>query len=207
MLASKSKVYLNFPFGSQQHMLHPATIGEAGDRNYTAELEEPDPFLRPGQDLFVYYYLGPKFVKQPARLDVIMQTDPMLVIGFQVTGEPMSAESRERFRVSTVMANLTAAVGAEAECLLLDVSTTGFAVEATQHYEIGQVVSATLRYQNRQFTGKARVQSIRQLDMGRIRYGLHAVEDTASGGDLRKGQQHISAAIEREQLRRLARRR
>ncbi|MHC4776219.1 MAG: PilZ domain-containing protein [Planctomycetota bacterium] len=117
----------------------------------------------------------------------------------------MSAEGRERFRVSTVMADLTATVGAEAECKLLDVSTTGFAVEATQRYEIGQVVSVTLRYQDRQFSGKARIQSIRELELGRIRYGLHAVDDKASGGELRKGQQHITAAIEREQLRRRAR--
>jgi len=206
MLASGTKIFLNLPHGSQRHVLHPATVTKAGKRDYTAQLEEADPILRPGQDLFVYYYLGPKFVKQPARLDAVGQADPSLVVGFQTTGEPMSAEGRGRFRVSTVMANLTAAVGAEAECTLLDVSTTGFAVEATQRYEIGQIVSVTLRYQDRQFRGKARIQSIRELDLGRLRYGLHAVDDRASGGDLRKGQQHISAAIEREQLRRLARR-
>ncbi|MHC4129010.1 MAG: PilZ domain-containing protein [Planctomycetota bacterium] len=144
-------------------------------------------------------------MKQPARLDAVGQDDPTPVVGFQTTGEPVSAEGRERFRVSTVMADLTATVGAEAECKLLDVSTTGFAVEATQRYEIGQVVSVTLRYQDRQFSGKARIQSIRELELGRIRYGLHAVDDKASGGELRKGQQHITAAIEREQLRRRAR--
>ncbi len=144
-------------------------------------------------------------MKQPARLDAVGQDDPTPVVGFQTTGEPVSAESRERFRVSTVMADLTAAVGAEAECKLLDVSTSGFAIEATQRYEVGQVVSVTLRYQGGEFSGKARVQSIRELDLGRIRYGLHAVEDRASGGELRKGQQYISAAVEREQLRRRAR--
>jgi len=66
-------------------------------------------------------------------------------------------------------------------------------------------VSVTLRYEGSQFSGEARIQSIRQLDQSRIRYGLHAIDDRMSGGDLRKGQQHISAAIEREQLRRLSR--
>jgi hypothetical protein len=33
---------------------------------------------------------------------------------------------------------------------------------------------------------------------------VHSIEDKESGGDLRKGQQLISAAVEREQLRRRA---
>ena len=205
MLAPDTRIFLNLPRSSRRHLLHPARITEAGPRGYTAELEETDLLLGPGQDLFVYYYLRHKFVKQAARVDAVMQTDPALVVAFQTTSEPMPGEGRESFRVSTVMADLTATVGAETECRLLDVSTTGFAVEATQRYEVGQVVSVTLRYQGRQFSGKARVQSIRELDLGKIRYGLHAVEDRASGGDLRKGQQHISAAVEREQLRRLSR--
>ena len=205
MLASETKVFLSLPHESQRRILHPATVKEASKRGYTAELEESDVALQAGQDLFGYYELKRKFVKQPARIDAVMQTAPMLVIGFQITGEPMSAESREWFRVSTVMANLTASVGAEPECRLLDVSTAGFAVEAATRYEIGQIVPVTLRYENGQFSGEARIQSIREMEKGRFRYGLHAVEEKASGGDLRKGQQHISAAIEREQLRRLSR--
>jgi hypothetical protein len=205
MLAPDMKILLNLPRGTRRHLLHPAVIRDAGSSGYTAELEESDLHLAPGQDLFVYYFLRHKFVKQPARLDAVMQTSPTLVVAFQTTDEPMSAEGRETFRVSTVLADLTATVGAETECRLLDVSTTGFAVEATQRYEVGQVVSVTLRYEERQFSGQARVQSIRDLDLGKIRYGLHAVEDKAHGAELRKGQQHIAAAIERQQLRRLSR--
>ena len=130
MLASETKVFLNLPHESKRRILHPATVKEASKRGYTAELEESDVALQAGQDLFVYYQLKRKFVKQHARIDAVMQTAPVLVVGFQITGEPMSAESREWFRVSTVMANLTASVGAESECRLLDVSTVGFAIEA-----------------------------------------------------------------------------
>ncbi|MHC4129009.1 MAG: PilZ domain-containing protein [Planctomycetota bacterium] len=205
MLASETKVFLNFPDESQRRILHPATVKESAEDSYTAELEESDLVLEAGQDFFVYYNDRRRFVKQAARLDAVMRTHPTLVVGFQTTGEPLSAESREWFRVSTVMANLTAAIGDEAECRLLDVSTMGFAVEATRRYEIGQVVSVTLRYEGGEYSGQARIQSVRQLDESRIRYGLHAIDDRTSGGDLRKGQQHISAAIEREQLRRLSR--
>ncbi|MHC4220115.1 MAG: PilZ domain-containing protein, partial [Planctomycetota bacterium] len=170
----------------------------------TAEVGDSNLALEPGLDLFVYYELKRKFVKQAARIDAVLQTEPMLVVGFQVTGEPMSAESREWFRVSTVMAHLAADFGPESDCPLLDVSSVGFAVEAAERYEVGQVVPATLSYQDQRFNGKARIQSVRDLGKGRYRYGVHSIEDKESGGDLRKGQQLISAAVEREQLRRRA---
>jgi hypothetical protein len=205
MLASETKIFLNFPDESQRRVLHPATVKEAGPRGYTAELEESNLDLEAGQSIFIYYDLKRRFVKQPARLDAVMQTAPRIVVGFQTEGEPVGAESREWFRVSTVMVNLTAAVGAEAECPLLDISSVGFAVEATERYETGETVSVTLRYEGKEFSGQARVQSVRELPNGRRRYGLHGVDDRISGGNLQKGQQHISAAVEREQLRRLSR--
>jgi hypothetical protein len=204
MLTSETKMFFSIPSESRKLILHPATVREATESGHTAELEESNVPFEAGQDLFVYYERRRKFTKQAARIDAVMQNDPTLVVGFQLTGEPVSAESREWFRVSTVMSGLAADFGPETGCPLLDVSSVGFAVEATQTYKIGDVVTATLRFQDKQFSGKARVQSIRELDGGRFRYGIHSIEDKASGGDLRKGQQHISAAVEREQLRRLA---
>ncbi|MHC4129011.1 MAG: hypothetical protein ACYTE6_02085 [Planctomycetota bacterium] len=204
MLVSETKIFFSIPGESRRLILHPAKVREAGASGHTAELEESNVPLEAGKDLFIYYERKRKFVKQAARIDAVMQTNPALVVGFQLTGEPVSAESREWFRVSTVMANLTADFGPETACSLLDVSSVGFAVEAATAYKIGDVVPATLRYQDKRFTGKARIQSIREAAGGRFRYGVHSLEDKGTGGDLRKGQQHISAAIEREQLRRLA---
>ncbi|MHC4220385.1 MAG: PilZ domain-containing protein [Planctomycetota bacterium] len=205
MLTHESKIFLNVPSESRQRLLHPATVKKAARSGYTAELEEPDLNFEAGQNIFVYYNHKRKFVKQAARIEAVLQTNPILVVGFATQGEPMSAESREWYRVSTVMTDLAAKIGTESNCKLLDVSSAGFAVEARQRYEIGQVLPVTLRYQDGQFSGEARVQSVREMDKGRIRYGFHSLDDKTSGGDLQKGQQVISAAIEREQLRRLAR--
>jgi len=204
MLASETKIFLNLPSESTKTILHPATVKEPGEHGHTAELEEPDVTLEAGQDIFVYYELKRKFVKQAARIDAVMQTDPTLVVGFEVTGEIVSAENREWYRVSTGLANLTMDFGDENGCPLLDVSSVGFAVKATERYEIGQLVPATLRHEGRPYSGKARIQSIREMGGDRYRHGVHSIEDKASGGDLRKGQQLISASVEREQLRRLA---
>jgi hypothetical protein len=204
MLASDMKIFFSLPEDSGKLVLHPATVKEPGEHGHTAELEEPDVPFDAGQDIFVYYELKRKFVKQAARIDAVLSTEPTLVVGFQITGEIVSAENREWFRVSTSLANLTMDFGDESGCPLLDVSSVGFAVEAVARYEIGQVVPATLRHEGKEYQGEARIQSIRELGDNRYRYGVHSIEDKASRGDLRKGQQLISAAIEREQLRRLA---
>ncbi|MHC4428161.1 MAG: hypothetical protein ACYS0D_06100 [Planctomycetota bacterium] len=204
MIASETKIFLHLPGESRKPILHPATVKEPGEHGQTAELEESDVALEAGQDIFVFYEIERKFVKQAARIDAVMQTDPTLIVGFQITGEIVAAESREWFRVSTGTASLTMDFGDESGCPLLDVSSVGFAVEASERYEIGQVVPATLRHESKEYHGQARIQSIRELGDDRYRYGVHSIEDKASRGDLRKGQQLISAALEREQLRRLS---
>ncbi len=204
MLKLGMKMFLNFPNESKKLILHPGTIKEAGECGYTADIEESNLAVEAGQDVFVYYELNRKLVKQAARIEAAMKNAPALTIGFQVTGDVVSAECREWFRVSTVLNDLTADFGPESDCRLLDVSSVGFAVEATERYEIGNTLPATLHFEGEHFTGEVRVQSVRELDEGRFRYGLHALADKSSGGDLCKGQQQISAAVQREQLRRMA---
>jgi len=204
MLELGMKMFLNFPNESKKLILHPGMTKEAGEHGYTAEIEESDLAVEAGQDVFVYYELNRKLMKQAARIEAVMKNAPSLIIGFQLTGEIVSAECREWFRVSTALNDLTADLGSETNCRLLDVSSVGFAVEATERYEIGNTLPATLHFQGKHFTGQARVQSIRELHGGRFRYGVHSLTDKSSGGDLCKGQQQISSAVEREQLRRLA---
>ncbi len=204
MLKPGMKMFLSLPNESKRLILHPGTTKEAGEHRYTVELEESDLAVEAGQDVFVYYELDRKFVKQAARIEAAMKNALALTIGFQITGDIVSAECREWFRVSTALNDLTADFGPESNCRLLDVSSVGFAVEATECYEIGNTLPATLYFQGKHFTGKVRVQSVHELHGGRFRYGLHSFADKSSGGDLCKGQQQISAAVEREQLRRLA---
>jgi hypothetical protein len=198
------KMYLNFPNESKTRILHPGTARETGERGYTAELEESDLAVAAGQDVFVYYEISRKLVKQAARIDAVMTNDPALTVGFQLTGDIVSAESREWYRVSTALVGLTADFGPERNCRLLDVSSVGFAVEATKQYDVGNTVPVTLHFEGEHFAGDARVQSIQELRGGQFRYGLHSLTYKSSGGDLRKGQQQISTAVERAQLRRLA---
>ena len=103
------------------------------------------------------------------------------IIGFETTGEPVSAEGRQSFRVSTATSGLTARIGEEA-CPLLDISATGIAVISRATHLPGETVPVSISYDGRSYSGTARVQGIRKLPDGRIRFGLHGSDKGATGG-------------------------
>jgi len=202
MLSMDGGFFLHIPNGSKR-ILHPATIVGTEDEIHTAELEEPDLPVADGQEVLIFYDFRREFMQQPACIRRVTH-DPKLIIEFETTGEPVSAESRQHFRVSAVMTGLTATLGSENACPLLDVSRTGFSVVARQSYDLGSFVNAALRHENHQYRDRVCVQSIRDLSRGRIRYGLHCVDKNRHAGGTPKGLHQISVSLEREQLRRVA---
>lgn len=155
-------------------------------------------------------------MQQAARIVSLIERDPEAgdactaddacgpIFEFELTGEPASAESRQHYRVSTVMSDLTAKLGSEDACQLLDVSARGFSVVASEKYSVGAVVDATLRFEGRALPGQVCIQSVRELNKGKIRYGLHPVGDPDVGGDVFKLLHRICMTVQREQLQRLA---
>ena len=186
--------------------LHAAEIAEAQHPKYAAFFKQDVPDVEVGQEVLVYYERKREFMQQAARIESTTQTedDEQLRFEFELTGEVISAESRQCFRVSTVISDMTADLGDEADCQLMDVSVTGFAVTASTVHKIGQVVKAKLRHQDQEFSGAVRIQSIRELGPGQIRYGLHGLSTLEGGGNLLRGIALISTAVQRQQLQRLA---
>ncbi|MHC5023997.1 MAG: hypothetical protein ACYTGG_08805 [Planctomycetota bacterium] len=215
MLAINGGIFLRRPQESAKRILHPATVKEIRDKVYTVALEEPLR-IEAGDEILVYYEIKREFMQQPARVDAVLTAEPdadgddtgggtpKMVIGLETTGEPVSAESRQCYRVSIVLSGLTVQLGSEEGCQLLDVSASGFSVIAAADYKIGKIVPAVLLHDGRSYKGKACVQGVCKLEPGRTRYGLYCVEDCSVSGDLLKGMQTISMAVQRQQLRRLA---
>ncbi len=197
--------FVQVPDESSQRILHSAVVQGFRDSTYTAELQENATLLESGQDIFVYYEFRNEFTRQPARIDLIADTPSGYTISFQFTGDAVSAERRQCYRVSTVMAAVTATFGGEENCPVVDVSATGFAVIAAKQYKAMDIVTATVRFESETFSGQGRIESIRELEVGRIRYGLHCVDGKSTDETLRKGLQQISAAVQRQHLRRLSR--
>lgn len=166
-----------------------------------------DPFeFAVDQEVLMYFNGQREFMQQVARIKAVTEADeeadegPTFVV--EPVGDPISAESRQHYRVSTISADLEARVGGEDNVQVQDLSSTGFAVLASQEYQIGQTVEVGIAHQDEQCHGIASVQSIRPLGAGRIRYGLRAIEEDPHTGEFLEVLQRISLAVQREQLQR-----
>jgi len=200
-------------------MLHPSKVVEVTENALTVEIDENTyPFdvegdcqtLEVDQEILIYYNLDGDFLKQTARIDEVLEPEheendenkdgrKKVFVKMVAMGEPVSAESRQCYRVSTVVAELTASFGQCDDCQIVDVSITGFAVISLEEFPVGKVVTATPRYKDLQPTGSVCIHSVRALRDGRFRYGLHCLEKS-----FQEEMQKFSMDVQRQQLRRLA---
>lgn len=125
---------------------------------------------------------------------------PVFVI--EPVGDPISAENRNHYRVSTISAPIRARMGAESGLQVQDLSATGFAVLADKQYKIGQTIEVEIRHGEECCHGRASVQSYRELESGRLRYGLRAIAEDPHAQVFLATLQRISLAVQREQLQR-----
>ncbi|MCP4590836.1 MAG: hypothetical protein GY842_08825 [bacterium] len=210
MVGIDSGFFLQLPGNSKQRVLHPAKVLGVADDVYTAEVEELDLAVEDGLDVLVYFDKCDGFMQRPARIETVDtidatdETEPQLLISLTTTGPAVSAENRQQYRVSTVIMDLTAQFGPDSKCPVVDVSALGFSVIAPTQYDSGNVVSASMKYDDQTYAGEVSVQSVRELSKGRIRYGLLCADAKTSQDNLANGLRKMSVKIQREQLRRLA---
>ena len=224
MLTGGMTIFLQRPEDFAERRLSPAVILRFAD-DALAVLLEWSLAVIVDDEINIYYEAARKFVQQPVRVTDVGLTDVDIDaaaeaapsdadswaqgespadrrVDLVTTGPFISADSREAYRIVTVTSDLTAALGAEMHCTLADVSSTGFSVIADDDHEMGAVLPAALRYEDKQFTGTARIQSIKMLITGQIRYGLVNVEIRGEASSLAQGQQIIGAEVQRSQLSR-----
>lgn len=194
-------VFLRLPTEAQSRILHHTTLLDNSETTLSVRPDSDTLILEPGAEILIYYDSKREFMQQSAKVEALLDDEAGTVVGIEPFGEPVSAESRECYRVSTVLANLKAGVGDEINCPLTDVSVTGFSVHARTSHANGASLRVSLRHEGKNFSGLAVVQSICTYDDGSIRYGLRCVDEH---GELSKGLKKISMAVQRQQLKRLA---
>ena len=207
MVGIGSGFHLRLPGKSKLRVLHPATVVlvKPMENSYSADVEQVDLPVDSGQDIILYFESNSRFMQQPARIDCLDKAESKLIFSFTTTGEPASAESRQHYRVSTVfVSGLTAEIASKRVSLVVDLGATGFGVITKEHYCIGNRVDASIEYEGQKYTANVCIQSIKELDEGRIRYGLLCASAETSQGNLKQGLQNMSVKIQREQLRRLS---
>jgi len=204
MLSIDCGFWLHIPEESKNRLLRPVKLLGISDDIHTARLEEEGVQIGEDTDVFLYYEIRNTFTQQAAHILTVDDEDPCSVIEFRITGEPVSVEGRGAFRVSAVTSNLTAKLGDQHDCQLLDVTISGFSVVASAEHNMAKVLDVTLRHQGRAFSGQASIQSVRELSPGRIRYGLHCSANKSAQAELVKGLQLLTTGLQRDQLRRMA---
>ena len=165
------------------------------------------------QDVLMYFTGKREFMQQIGKIREIEAPAPPVdvsapaskegpVFVIEPVGDPISAEARQHYRVSTISAGIDARMDKEANLQVQDLSATGFAVLADRPYSIGQVVQVSISHGDEACHGLVSVQSFRELESGRLRYGLRAIEKDPHATQFMRTLQRISLAVQREQLQR-----
>jgi len=194
-------VFLQVTDDSEERVLHPVIISKIiGDEGYTyiCELDRKEE-LSCEEDVaaFIYFEGARTFMQQSIRICSVTEAESKVEITIKTTSDPVSADCRECYRVSTVMLDLTVTVADEEDCPLLDVSASGMSATTTTPLKRGNEIPVRLSYGGQEYAGEVIVQNACERDTGRIRHGFHCVEDRRCGGDLQKGLQVVSTAVQR----------
>jgi len=200
MLAVGTPLFLLVPDSSKTRVLHPGKVVGFDGGIFVVQLDEPMP-LAEGTDVVAFACVRNKFLQQGAIVGA--QGDAAIENGLTLTlvGEAVSAESRQTYRVSVAVANFKAAIGKETDCQVVDVSPEGFAAIAKAEHRIGSNVQVNFSVEGQTVSAAARVQTVKTRDDGKFRYGFLIAQ---KGTPARKALQAISAAIQRQQLKRLS---
>ncbi len=138
-------------------------------------------------------------MQQLARVDTVTVKEGRPVAEITTTGDLISANYREYFRVTTLSAELTTDFGSEKNCEVRDISIRGFAVVVRSIHTIGDIVYTALHFAGKSVCGRARIQSVRELSQQWIRYGVVGVDE-----NLLSALPGISMAVQLQQLRRIS---
>ncbi|UCG12335.1 MAG: PilZ domain-containing protein [Deltaproteobacteria bacterium] len=204
MIKTNTKVFLEIPDESEKRILHPGKVVRVSETIITAEFVEEDLHLEKGMDFFLYFNIKQKFTKLPARIKSVNRTEPSIMVALETTGDPVSANTRQFFRVFALGGDLTADFGPEKNCVVVDVSAKGFAVHATKRHKVGTRVEAVVHHEGKAFSGTVAVMNVRKGGKGQFRYGVLCLDDAESGGSLKNGLPKVSLAIQRKELARLS---
>ena len=193
-----SPVFLLIPSPSSKRILHRGEVIESDAVSFVARFDDPIA-VAVGSDVNALSEVNGKFFQQGAVVTELRPGSGNL-IAFRRNGEAISAEARQTYRVCVVTAGFNATVGNVDSCPLIDISAEGFAVIVPDRLDLGSVVSIKLMCDGRCVESPARVQTVKELEGGKFRYGFLVPRDNVSA---RTAIQKVSAEMQRLQLKRL----
>ncbi len=205
MLKPSQDIFIRFTEGDatdvSQCPLHKGIILEYTAHLVRITLGEAHLPIWEGADLILYYHDRGQFMQQVCRV-VASELGEHLRLELEPQADPISAETREEFRVTTLTAGIKAVIDGDDRCQVRDLSASGFAFISSHEYVIGQSLDVKLERGDERYEGQVTVQSIRRLRQTQVRYGVRCNE-RGEPSSLTRGLLHLSGEIQREQLRRV----
>ena len=201
MFQSGQEMFVSF--GGGGNALDPVVVSGADVASVRLRFvddEAPEGASREDQGLMLYFNGPDGFMQQPAKVVEPVGEDGE--IGVVTTGDAVSGESRQFFRVSTVLSSYEAIVEGAPGCKIVDVSSMGLAVIVEGERGVGDALSVSFPLGVRTFSGECVVQSVRETGAG-WRLGLLCVNGAGSG-DLDVGLHALTMQAQRDQLKRLS---
>lgn len=217
MLSPNQDVFINFPTPHAGRVLHAARVVEREGEVLGLAFDRDVPPVRGvspddaasraarGDGACEVFFQGPReFMKHSAVLvDPGSASPEGCDIAVRLRGEPVSAESREAFRVGTVLSDYSGEFDGLGVCPIVDVSATGLAFIAKRALGIGDAVAFSFEVGGERYAGRGVVQSCKPVRAGH-RHGLLCVSTGTAPGCLSKGLQRLTMEAQRLQLRRLS---
>jgi hypothetical protein len=202
----QSAVYVELPGVSEARSLLPAHLIGTGSAGLAVHLRgraaEVAAQLAPRQQVALYFEVDAVFRRQPVEVRGVARDSDGVRVDLAALGAPVSAESRECYRVSAIAANLKAVLGTAEACSVLDVSAMGFSVYARAPFEPGTSVRTVLVHEDERIPGIVIVQNLRRTRGGRLRCGVRCRDDMLSNGALMRALPRINMELQRRQLAR-----
>lgn len=195
------KVFFRLPTedAGKRRVLRPATVTAVDAEGCELQLEDAVDVVY-ATEAFLHFESKRKFWQRAVRVVSEPARPGLLRLSFQ--GTPVSAESRQAFRVSCFGADIKAKIGDDADCEVVDLSVTGLAFYSPHHYHAGHRLRVSLVHDGKEYKGFATVQSTRSLNAKTFRYGAHCTDGASD--NLAKSLGALCLAVQSEQLRRLA---
>ncbi len=189
--------------GGADNALEPVTVTGSDGRAFVLRFVDDEPTsesVLEGQSVMLFFNGPEGFMQQPAK--IVEPLEQGRAFSTETTGDAVSGESRQFFRVSAVLADYQASVGDEKTCKIVDISSMGLAATSTEELSIGDCVPVSFALGEKVYSGECIVQSVRETRAG-WRCGLLCVNGKASG-NLDDGLHKLTMDAQRTQLKRLS---
>jgi hypothetical protein len=175
MLSPEIEAFVQPPQARQEPgalVLKRGVVREVGDGEARVYVHDGALRLDEAGEIALYYEVEHRLHRHAARVVGTVGQGAGLLVELKMVGEAALAERRAAPRKCMKGSRLTADIGNECMCPVLDISACGFAVLGRARRTLGEVRRATMWVGDSDAEGQVRLTSFKRMDRAMMRYGF-----------------------------------